>query len=270
MRSFLRSSLVALGATALLVAAWSGDASGHPAGQARPGLHGSSAASSLALGKHGLIYRGLVRARSGPCRGVFAFPATRTSSLHPWSRPVAGRDRRSQSTVATRAPRARSRQSAQGRRFDNWLLPRRQRRAGHLCASGRNRRLLDLCGVSAGVRRRCRFGLPGKRSRAGGFEAITVGYRRVVQSDHPRRHHLTERVRRFHDDDRRAGGTRALRTRLASTSCGWTARTPTAGSDSTTVTRARTRATTTTARSPCSRASTNPAGACWQGPVPTP
>ena len=139
---------------------------------------------------------------------------TRTSSLHPWSRPVAGRDRRSQSTVATRAPRARSRQSAQGRRFDNGLLPRRQRRAGHLCASGWNRRLLDLRGVSAGVRRRCRFGLPGKRSRAGGFEAVTVGYRRVVQSDHPRRHHLTERVRRFHDDDRRAAGPGLDRTRL--------------------------------------------------------
>ena len=75
MRSFLRSSLVTLGATALLVSAWSGEASGHPAGQARPGLNGSSAASSLALRKHGLIYRGLVRARSGPCRGVFAFPA---------------------------------------------------------------------------------------------------------------------------------------------------------------------------------------------------
>ena len=74
MPSFAKLSLTAIGVLALGLGLWPGASSA----SSRPTSATSSsenAASRAELRKHGLVYGGLIRARGGPCKGLFVFPA---------------------------------------------------------------------------------------------------------------------------------------------------------------------------------------------------
>src|SRR5262249_54867274 len=75
MGSFRRRSVFVLGAAALVAVAVLSSADAQRAAAPESAKRSASPVQA-ALRKHGLLYRGLVPARSGPCRGVFVSPAT--------------------------------------------------------------------------------------------------------------------------------------------------------------------------------------------------